>query len=62
MRHIPIQHNDKEYIRCCICGRFIKLSDQDFKIEHTPDSPFSVEKTEYMHNECYRIWNNLYPH
>lgn len=43
--------------RCRNCGRFIKL-DKTVKVKFTPDTEFTYEKTEFLHENC---WNKEQP-
>ena len=41
--------------RCTICGRYISYSDIEknkVKINFTPDTQFTIEKTEMTHKKC----------
>jgi hypothetical protein len=51
-------------LRCRICGCFIgykEFESDEIKIIFTPDTEFSIEKTEYEHIKHYEsgIWNRL---
>jgi len=41
--------------KCIICGKFISYDDIDKRkvgLRYTPDSEFTIEKTEMWHNSC----------
>lgn len=44
----------KNQIKCEICGKFIKYSDIPVlvNIKFTPDTEYTIEKTEFAHNKC----------
>lgn len=42
-------------IRCSICGKFIsylEIEKEKVKIEYTPDTEYTIEKTEFTHKKC----------
>lgn len=46
---------DYRRVRCDICGRFIsdkELDNNEIKVEFTPDTEFTVEKTSFIHKKC----------
>jgi len=49
--------------RCIICGRYVSYDDieaQKIKIDFTPDTEFTVEKTEMTHSCCERqMWRDI---
>lgn len=46
---------NKNPIKCSVCGKFIKYEDIDtdkVKVEYTPDTEYTVEKTEFTCSSC----------
>lgn len=49
------KRNPEEFIRCTICGKFIKYDDLDkatIKSTFTPDTLFTIEEIKYAHQIC----------
>ena len=47
-------------IRCNVCGKFISYSDiENGKVysKFTPDTQFTIEKTEWFHIKCNAYYN-----
>lgn len=55
MKHSNIK-SDNEFFKCCSCGKFIsydKFITGKIVVEHTPDTNFTSEVTNFYHKECY---------
>jgi len=52
---------NKNPIRCEVCGKFIKYSDIPEKtiVNYTPDTEYTIEKTEFFHKECWLKLTNI---
>lgn len=45
---IPCKH-----VRCEKCGRFLSIFDETVKVDFTPDTHFTCERTEWYCSQCY---------
>ncbi len=49
-------HTDSNVFKCEYCGKFISYREMDLGLatvtNFTPDSHFTIEKTEYAHTDC----------
>ena len=49
--------------RCTICGRYVSYDDienKEVKIDFTPDTEFTTEKTEMTHCSCeQQMWRDI---
>lgn len=48
-------------IKCEICGKFIgykEIDDDKIIINYTPDSEYTIEKTDFTHKKCVKITKN----
>ena len=46
---------NKNPIKCSVCGKFISYKDitlRRVKVDYTPDSEYTTEKTEFWHLKC----------
>lgn len=49
------QYRHGRVFRCTICGKFIsynEINKNKIRVEHTPDTEFTVENTEFTHWSC----------
>ena len=50
MAFIDLAGSNNYRITCDVCGKFAKLDDHH--TEFTPDSPFTIEHTDYFCRKC----------
>jgi len=56
-------NENKSQPKCGICGRFIankEFEQEKIMVEFTPDTEHTVERTEYLHYDCWKVMAHKY--